>query len=381
MSEDAGEKSFDPTPKRKRDAAKKGDVLRPRELGTAIAVLLGAAWLKFAGPWLLGAMEGTLRAGFTWDRRAIDDFNPGSAMLSALLAVLPPVLTLALLVLVLTVGGTLAAGDGRWVGANILPKGSRLDPIAGLKRMFGATGWIEAGKGLLKLALLGAIAWAWALNWLDQLLGLGRGAGIGPQLALAWQAITSLLFALAAGLVVIALLDWPVQWWRRNQRLKMSAQELRDEHKEAEGSPEKKMAIRQKQRQLAMGGVARAMQEAQFVLTNPSHFSVAMAYDPAKAAAPIVLAKGRGDKALAMRELAAELNVPRLEYPALARSVYFTTRENQMIREELYAAVAGVLAFVLALKRGERVPPPVIEVPLALRFDAEGRPDPSAARA
>jgi flagellar biosynthetic protein FlhB len=158
----------------------------------------------------------------------------------------------------------------------------------------------------------------------------------------------------------------------------MSFEEVRDEHKEAEGSPEKKMAIRTKQRQLEMGGVAKAMREAQFVLTNPSHFSVAMAYDPAKAAAPIVLAKGRGEKALAMRELAAELAVPTLEYPALARSVYFTTRENQVIREELYGAVAGVLAFVLSLKRGEQPQRPAIEVPVALRFDAEGRLDPAA---
>ena len=126
--------------------------------------------------------------------------------------------------------------------------------------------------------------------------------------------------------------------------------------------------------------VAKAMREAQFVLTNPTHFSVAMAYDPDKASAPIVLAKGRGDKALAMRELARELDVPTLEYPALARSVYFTTRENQVIREELYAAIAGVLAFVLSLKRGERPSAPAIEVPVALRFDAEGRLDPAAGR-
>lgn len=378
MSEQGGEKSFDPTPKRKADAAEKGDVLRSRELATAIAVLVGAAWLKFAGPWLLLSLEATLRAGFIWDRRAIDDFTPGRAMLDAMLAVLPPVLTLAVLVLVLTIAGSLAGGDGRWVGANALPKGNRLDPIAGLKRMFGPTGWIEAGKGLIKLVLLGAIAWFWAQDWLGQMLALGRGAAIGPQLALAWDAITSLLFALSGGLVLVALIDWPVQWLRRNQRLRMTAQEMRDEHKEAEGSPEKKMAIRNKQRQLAMGGVARAMNEAQFVLTNPSHFSVAMAYDPAKASAPIVLAKGRGEKALAMRELAAELQVPTLEYPALARSVYFTTRENQVIREELYAAVAGVLAFVLSLKRGERPQPPAIEVPVALRFDADGRLDPAA---
>lgn len=374
----SGEKTFDPTPKRKQDAAQKGDVLRSRELATAIAVLVGTAWLKFAGPWLFDAMEGTLRAGFIWDRHSIDDFTPGKILLAALLAVLPPVLTLAGLVLIVTLASALASGDGRWVGANALPKASRLDPMAGLKRMFGATGWIEAGKGLVKLALLGAIAWYWGQDWLGQLFAMGRGAALGPQLMLAWQAITGLLFALSGGLVLIALIDWPVQWLRRNQRLKMSAEEMRDEHKEAEGSPEKKMAIRNRQRQLAMGGVAKAMREAQFVLTNPSHFSVAMAYDPDKASAPIVLAKGRGEKALAMRELAAELQVPTLEYPALARSVYFTTRENQVIREELYAAVAGVLAFVFSLKRGEQVLRPAIEVPVALRFDAEGRLDPAA---
>lgn len=378
MSEQGGEKTFDPTPKRKADAAQRGDVLRSREVGTAIAILIGAVWLKFGGPWLLEALEGAMRAGFTWDRGAIEDFAPGQAMLAVLLAVLPPVLVLAGSVLVLTMAGTLALGDGRWVGANLLPKGSRLDPLAGLKRMFGAAGWIEAGKGLLKLALLGAIAWFWGKAWLNDLMALGRGAAVGPQLALAWQALTGLLLALGAGLLVIALIDWPVQWLRRQMRLKMTAQEVRDEHKEAEGSPEKKMAIRQKQRQLAMGGVAKAMREAQFVLTNPSHFSVAMAYDPDKAAAPIVLAKGRGEKALAMRELAAELNVPTLEYPALARSVYFTTREHQVIREELYAAVAAVLAFVLSLKRGDAPQRPAIEVPVALRFDAEGRLDPTA---
>ena len=115
------------------------------------------------------------------------------------------------------------------------------------------------------------------------------------------------------------------------------------------------------------------MREAQFVITNPSHFAVAMAYDPLKASAPVVLAKGRGDKALAMRELAAELSLPCLEYPALARSVYFTTRERQVIREELYSAVAGVLAFVLSLKRGERPARPEVSVPVELRFDADGR--------
>jgi flagellar biosynthetic protein FlhB len=371
MSE-GGEKSFAPSAKRQQDAARKGDVLRSRELATAVAMLTGAAWLKFAGPWLFGELASGMTNGLSLDRSDLIEFEPGRVMTGLLLTLIPPVLTLAGAVLAVVLISQMSFGEGRWLGGNLLPKPSRLDPLAGLKRMFGAHGWIELAKSIAKVTLLGTIAWVWSSNHIDMLLGLGRGA-LGPQLSAAWNALTGLLFALTAGLVVIALIDFPVQFIRRWLRLKMSQQEVRDEHKESEGAPEKKAAIRKKQRQLAMGGVRRAVQGAQFVLTNPSHFAVALAYDPAKAAAPIVVAKGRGDKALAMRELAAEFGTPVLEYPALARSVYFTTRENQVIREELYAAVAAALAFVFSLKRGEAPPLPAIEVPVALRFDAEGR--------
>lgn len=374
----SGEKSFAPTEKRKRDAAQKGDVLRSREVATAIAVLAGAVWLKLAGPWMLDALADAARIGLTWDRAALEDFAPGRILFALAMGVLPPLLVLAGGVMLAVVGVQMASADGRWIAANLAPKGSRLSPLSGLKRMFGAQGWIEVLKGIGKVGLLGALGYYWASSHLAALLGLGRGIALSGQLSAAWNAVTSLMFLLAGGLVVIALIDWQVQWLRRIMRLRMTQQEMRDEQKEAEGAPEKKAAIRQRQRQFATGAVAKAMREAQFVLTNPTHFSVAMAYDPDKAGAPIVLAKGRGEKALAMRELAAELGVPTLEYPALARSVYFTTRENQVIREELYAAVAGVLAFVFSLKRGERIAPPPIEVPVALRFDAEGRLDPRA---
>ncbi len=369
----SGEKTFAPTEKRRREAAKQGDVLRSRELATAIAVLVGAAWLKFAGPWLYRRLAEAVRSGLTWDRGSIENFDPAGAMLKLAWAVAPPLLTLAAGVMLAVTAAQLSSADGRWVGANMLPKASRLNPLSGLKRMFGVQGWIEVGKGIFKVSLLGAICFVWAKGSLAGLLGLGRAASLGGALAQAWDALTALLFALAAGLVAIALIDWPVQWLRRYLRLRMSQQELRDENKESEGSPERKAAQRQRQRQYASGAVAKAMREAQFVLTNPTHFSVAMGYDPLKAGAPVVLAKGRGEKALAMRELARELEVPLIETPALARSVYFTTRENQMIREELYAAVAAVLAYVFSLKRGEARPLPPIEVPVALRFDAEGR--------
>lgn len=374
MSESAGEKTLAPIEKRKRDAAKNGDVLRSRELATAAAMLAGAAWLKLAGPWLLAILANGLAGGLSFDRAALVDFAPERLMLAALVAVLPPVAVLGAVVAAAALVSQLGFGEGRWMAGNLAPKPSRLNPLSGLKRMFGTGGLIELGKSLAKAGLLGLIAWYWARGHAHGLFNLGR-MPLPGQLAAAWDALTSLLFVLTFGLVVIALIDFPVQWVRRFLRLRMSHQEMRDEHKETEGSPEKKAAIRQRQRQLAMGGLQRAMREAQFVITNPTHFSVALLYDPDKAGAPIVLAKGRGEKALAMRELARELDVPLLEIPALARSVYFTTRENQVIREELYAAVAGVLGFVMALKRGEPRAFPQVDVPIALRFDPEGRPE------
>ena len=373
MSEQSGEKTFAPTAKRRQDAAKKGDVLRSKELATAVSTMVGAIWLVFAGPWLFDAMSETARAGFSFGREDIDGFSPGRLLMQALLGVLPPVLTLGGIVMVATVASQLAFGEGRFVPGNLALKASRLNPLSGFKRMFGAQGWIELGKSLLKLGLLGAITWYWAVRHGPEVLALGQGELTG-QLSAAWQAMVTLLILLSAGLGIIAMIDWPIQWLRRMGRLKMTNQEMRDEHKESEGSPEKRAAIRQRQRQLARGGVAGAVRDAQFLLTNPTHFSVAMKYDPALAEAPVVLAKGRGEKALAMRELAAEMGVPLLEYPALARSVYFTTRENQVIRAELYGAVASVLAFVMSLKRGEHRPRPEVNVPIELRFDAEGRP-------
>src|SRR5690606_36334126 len=159
---------------------------------------------------------------------------------------------------------------------NLAPKASRNDPMAGLKRMFGPTGWIEMAKGILKVALLGTIAWYWAQGHVTGLIALGRG-NLSAQLAYGWDAIISLLCVLAGGLVIIALIDFPIQWLRRNNRLMMTMQEMRDEHKESEGSPERKAEQKARARKIAMGGVAQAMREAQFVITNPTHFSVALA--------------------------------------------------------------------------------------------------------
>ncbi len=292
-------------------------------------------------------------------------------MLEAVSGMIIPIATLGLLVMVLTVASQLWFGEGKFVMKNLEIKGSRLDPIKGFGRILGPQGLIELGKSVLKIVLLGGVAIWWGIDAFRDVITLGRG-DLEGQLGAAWVTVIELMALMALGLGVIAMIDWPIQFLRQNKRLKMSHQDMRDENKEQEGSPEKRMAIRTRQRQIAMGGINKAMQKAQFVLTNPTHFAVAMTYDPTLADAPVVLIKGRGEKALAMRELAREMKIPVLEYPALARSVYFTTRENQVIRAELYASIASVLSFVLSLKRGEKRPRPSIAPPPELHFDASG---------
>ena len=375
--ESAGEKTFAPTAKRRKDAAKKGDVLRSKEVATLAATGGGALALLGLGPWLNESMARVARAGFHFDRAALDGFTPGAAIADAAAAILPPIMALGLSVAAITIASQLLLGEGRFNAGNAGFKGSRINPLSGLKRILGWQGVIELGKGLLKLALLGAIAWYWAAANLPALLVLGRSP-LEAQVGIATAAISGLIGALLAGLLVIAAIDYPLQKFQRDKRLMMSLQDMREEQKEAEGSPEMKSARRQRQRDLARGGVAKAMQDAQFVIVNPLHVAVALTYDPARAPAPVVLAKGRGETALAMREIAGEQGLPLLEYPQLARAVYFTTRENQMVREELYVAIAALVAFVMALKRGQRPRRPVVAVPRELCFDGDGKvPDPA----
>jgi flagellar biosynthetic protein FlhB len=371
--ETPGEKTFAPTQKRREDAAKNGDVLRSRELATAAAVSAGVLGLYALGSSLTEGLGGIARAGFRFDRAALDGFTPAAIMGDAAIAALPPVLALGVIVAAVTTASQLLLGqDGRWIAGNAGFKGRRINPLSGLKRIFGAQGLIELAKALVKLALLGGIAWVWAKDRVPDLLALGA-LPLEAQVARGLDAITSLTGALLIGLVVIAAIDYPLQRFQRDKRLMMSLQDMRDENKQSEGSPEVKSARRQRQRDLARGGVAKAMQDAQFVIVNPLHFAVALTYDPARAPAPLLLCKGRGETALAMREIAAEQGLPVLEYPTLARAVYFTTRPNQMVREELYVALASLVAFVMALKRGNRPRRPVVEVPQALRFDGDGK--------
>ncbi|AQR74556.1 flagellar type III secretion system protein FlhB [Sphingomonas sp. LM7] len=371
MSESAGEKTEAPTPKRKRKAVEEGQLLKSKDFGTAIVILAGCAWMSFMGPSLIGACKEVMTASFSFGRGDIEHFEPWRPIASAGWKLAPSLGGLFALAMIAAILSQAGLGSIGWNNKLFAPKASRINPGAGIKRMFGPTGWIELGKSLLKVILLGAIG-AWMLRSIThQSLGLVAADLHGAIGALSGQFLT-LMFVMASGLLIIAGIDVPIQMIRHFRQLRMSKQEIRDEHKETEGSPELKAQQRARQREILKGGYRKTVATAHVVLTNPTHFSVALRYDQGKDQVPVVVAKGRGQTALAIRELAAEFEVPVLEYPQLARAVYYTSREGQEVRDDLYQAIAIVLAFVFGINARAGGAQPPVTVPPGALFDENG---------
>jgi flagellar biosynthetic protein FlhB len=370
-----GEKTEAATPKHRHEAEEEGDVLQSKELGTAMVVLMGAAWIAFGGPVLVRALSGVLRDGLSFNRDVLTDFEPGTTLVSMLARVALPMGALFAATIVAAVGtpALLGALGFRW-GA-LAFKGSRIDPLGGLKRIFGPQGLIELLKSLAKIVVLGTLGWWLLSRGLAGLTSIGRG-DIHAAMGDLGRSFVFAVLVMAMGLVVIAGIDVPAQIIRRNARLRMTKQEVKEEGKQTEGSPEAKGAIRKRQFEMSRRSARSALADASVVLTNPTHFAVALRYRPGEDAAPIVVARGRGATADAIRALAEEHKVPMLRYPQLTRALYFTTRAGQLIREDLYMSVATVLAFVFNIERAmaDGTPQPEVEVPGEARFDENGRP-------
>lgn len=375
-SADNSQKTEAPTPKRRRDAAEKGDVLQSRELGTALVVMVGAAWIAFAGPMMVASLQNLLGQGLTFGAADIRNFDPASAMLRLLAIVALPLFGLFALTLVAAIGAPAMLGSLGFRASAFAFKGDKLNPLTGMKRMFGMQGLIELGKSVAKVILLGGIGLWVVLGQSHAIIGL-TAQDIRPALSGVGHSFVTAVLVMSAALVLIAGIDIPAQIYQRLQRLKMTKQEAKDEHKQTEGSPELKGAIRRRQYEVARNSARGAIAEATLVLTNPTHFAVALRYRPGVDAAPAVVARGRGVTAEAIRALAAEHEVPLLSYPQLTRALYYTSKVGHPIREDLYMAVATVLAFVFnvdaAMASGGRQP--AIEVPPGLRFDTSGRPE------
>lgn len=367
-----GDKTEAPTQKRQDDARKKGEVARSKELGPAVVTLAAATWLLLYGGDFVSAFANALSVGLVIGPGDIADFAPMARAEAIVGTLVRPLGGFALVTIAaaLVGGGLLGGASFNWGQA--APKPSRLDPIAGLGRMFGAHGLTELGKALLKVLVVGAIA-SWAILSLGRdLVGLAR-ADPAVAIAHAGDRARWLFLMLGGGLALIAAVDAPVALIRHLAKLRMTKQEVRDEVKEQEGSAEVKGQQRRRMREAARGGAAKAVATAQVVLTNPEHYAVALRYRRAEDPAPVVVARGRGEIARAIRAAAREHGIPALEYPLLARALYFTGKPGREIHPDLYVAVAAILAFVFTLDRTSRARAPEIEVPAGQRFDEQGR--------
>jgi len=369
----ADERTEAPTLRRREKAREQGDLFASRELATAMVGVAGAIWLSAFSGQLANAFRASAAAAFSLDRADIIGFQPVLAVHGIIAPLLPAVLALAAIVTIAVIVGQALTGSLTFNTSLIAPKASRVDPLAGLKRLFGAKGLIELVKALAKTVLLVGLSafllWQQApllmhLSSMPLEAAFGTLGNLGLKLFL-WLSI---------GLAIIAGGDIPVQFLQWMQRLRMSLQDVKDEAKEQEGSPEQKWAMRRMARESLKRTSRAAMAGATVVLTNPTHFAVALRYRPTEDAAPVIVARGRGIVAEAIRELAVEQGIIILSYPSVARAIYFTGRVGAVIRADLYAAVATILAFVLRIDAEQAAADrPEAEAPATARYDETGR--------
>ena len=286
-----GEKTEKPTPKKLQDAAKKGDILQSRELGTALVVMAGIGWLAVTGPSMIDALSDMLTQALRFRRDDIVDFSPAERGLDLLTGIALPVAGVMLATFLAAIAAPALLGSLGFRPGAFAPKASKLNPGAGLKRIFGTQGLIELLKSIAKVGLLGSIGVWMIWDRLTAIIGLGK-QGIAPAMADLGNMFILTCLVMAGGLFLIAGIDVPAQIMQRAKRLGMSKQEIKDEHKESEGSPELKGQIRRRQYETLNGSTRQAVAEASVIITNPTHFAVALRYKPGVDAAPVVVARG-----------------------------------------------------------------------------------------
>ncbi|MEM1090175.1 MAG: flagellar type III secretion system protein FlhB [Pseudomonadota bacterium] len=378
QNDNSQERNLPPTPKRLADARKKGQVARSRELNTLLITLGGGGiiWLfgasaiqqiaSYSSNLFVWASGSALRQGLT---EGPAQFSEAMAVArdSALTAVLPILVGLTLLAL----AGPLMTGGVIFRLAGAAPKASNINPGKGLKRMFSVRALVELGKAILKFVLVGAVGIVAFRFMSSDLMMLGR-QDISQALASTGGMLLGFFLIVCLSLLVIAAIDVPFQLFQHFKKLKMSHQELRDEHKDTEGRPEVKQRIRSLQMQAATRRLEIALEEATVVVTNPTHYAVALKYDEGLPA-PVVLARGAGVIAEQIRKLAAERKLPVVSAPPLARSLFFSVKEGEMVPAELFRVVAKVIIYVMQLAETPGLRPPKIsdeDIPEKLRREA-----------
>ena len=374
---DDDSKTEEPTQRKLDKTREEGQFARSQDLSVALLMISVAALLLFIGDSIGGNMMSTLQSAFVFDASIIEDSTQVGAFFFQLfikaLTVASPIFFTTIL---LAFAGAFFVGGIGFSAKGFMPKASKLNPIAGFGRMFGMKSIVELTKSLLKLALIGGIIFAvvsynfdaiFTLSILPPALASAKGLGI---LAIG-------IFAISLSLLIIAAIDVPYQMISFRNKLKMSIQDIKDEMKDADGRPEVKSKIRQKQREIAMSHMMEAIKDADVVVTNPTHFAVALSYAVGGQDAPRVVAKGADLMAQKIRERAQTEGVTLFEEPLLARALFFTTEVDQDIPRPLFEAVAEVIAYVFHLnsfgRNGRGAKKPRVTVPPEMQFSQDGK--------
>lgn len=366
MAENDQERNEKPTAKRLEKARQEGQVPRSPELSAAAVLLAGAGSLHFLGGSIGAALFDIMKSGLSLSPATALD--PGIALSTASAEMLRAGIACApllALTLVAALASQLALGGWNLSLEALGPNFTRLDPIAGFGRFFSTRGVVELAKAFAKFLIVGGIAVAVLHKQSGQLLALGA-APLHEAIAQAANLSSNALLSVSGGLVLIAAVDVPWQLYQYSQKLSMSREEIRQEMKESEGSPEVRTRIRRVQREMVRRRMMQEVPKADVVVVNPTHFAVALRYDEGRMRAPFVVAKGTDLIAARIREIATEHAVPIFEAPPLARALYHNVELGSEIPATLYVAVAQVLTYIYQLKAartsGARPPePPAID--------------------
>ena len=347
------EKTFDPTPRRLEKAREEGNVFRSREMVSVGMLSIGISAVALGLRPAFEVLEGTAEAVFrsaTTTTLTVASVQELFAGLGMRLSVI--VLPFAAVLVAAAFGLNVVQSGWNLTLKPLMPKGNRISPVQGLKRIFSKRGFFDTGKALVKVALVGPIAYAAISGRLAEILTLHR-LPLDAILATVGGWVLLLLAQMVGALALLAAADFAFEKWRYTDDLKMSAKEVKDEAKETDGDPHVKSRRRQIAREMARRPrLDHAVLKGDVVVTNPTHYAVVLRYDPAEAPAPVVLAKGIRKRALRIKELAAEHGVPTVEDRPLARALYASVEEEQQIPEDLFPAVAAVLAEIYRQREG-----------------------------
>jgi flagellar biosynthetic protein FlhB len=351
MAEDSDLERTEPaSPRRMEQAREEGDVPRSRELATCTVLMAAGAGLWFAGDGVVRQLNGMLASGLSFERSHAFDSNLLMAGLAAhLLDVLLALAPFAVLLMVAAAASPLLIGGWLFSVKALQPNFGRMNLFSGLGNMVSVRSGVELLKAIGKTIVVGTVSWMVIASEMDAVLGLSLEPLKSGTAHLIHLLLTSFI-AIVGGLVLIALIDAPYQMFHYANKLKMSRQEVRQESKESDGNPEIKAKIRAQQREMARRRMMSEVPTADVVVTNPTHYAVALKYAEGGRGAPTVVAKGHDEVAARIRAIAVENKVPLLESPVLARALYRHTELGDEIPEALYTAVAEVLAYVFQLR-------------------------------